>query len=635
MKNLVIILTGVAVFVAGLAAAGALTPRINVERQEQNLMVSDTVYDLPPEMAIYQAALGTFRGLAVNFLWERAETLKNQGKFHEAIELGKLITKLQPRYPAVWEFVSWNQAYNISVATHTPMERWMWVKSGIDLLQQRGGGIDANPYALALYQQLGWIYFHKVGEFMDNMNWHYKRELADMWHSILGIPPRDRQEYLRYLQTIVDAPDSMEALPPGAQRVARWMLEQGHQFDRHTLRKFNVPFPVAEEREEPSLALDPDRPPDVRLAPQIAWPDFATDEDLAATLAFLRRKAIMSPEINMNPADMYRMVERFGPIDFRHPASHALYWSQLGLERLGTDDGRQFDNEINTKRNVLNALQTIAQSGQVIYQAAPEPGNSYISYLPFWDFWIAYDDYFVNDVLNDPRRASDVVEEEFGPGHRNQMETAIAMTYAFGDEAAADRLYRRMQDKFQGTEAAPEYEMPLSDFALQQLFDTLDQPQVVRSLIVGLITHSVTSRAVHRDVNGSEEQFRLARRIYDEYRRLNPNPMDPLYQELPDWDILHVNALASFIGGNGGPAGVQQVPLAARSGIYRSLPPNIRAIIYLQQGQELTEEAMLAGVDPQLLFPSPPPDVLEAVRQQLMQAAPQNQQPGGARQETR
>src|SRR5688572_23072139 len=258
MKNAVIILIGIAVFLGGLTAAGALTPAINRDRAAQNLTVSDTVYDLPPEMAVAQAALGTFRGLAINILWERAETLKNQGKFHEAIELGKLITKLQPRYPKVWEFVSWNLSYNISVATHTPEERWMWVKSGIDLLQQRGGGIDANPNELSLYQQLGWIYFHKIGEFMDNMSWHYKRELADMWHSILGSPPRDQQEYLVWLEEVVSAPDRMEEIPSdGARRLARWLREQGHDFDRTTLRKFTVPTRTADGSSDGSAVTPP------------------------------------------------------------------------------------------------------------------------------------------------------------------------------------------------------------------------------------------------------------------------------------------------------------------------------------------------------------------------------------------
>src|SRR6185436_15210691 len=72
-------------------------------------------------------ALGAFRGIFVNFLWIRANDMKEAGKFFDAIQLASTITKLQPRFPRVWVFHAWNMAYNISVTTQTPEERWAWV----------------------------------------------------------------------------------------------------------------------------------------------------------------------------------------------------------------------------------------------------------------------------------------------------------------------------------------------------------------------------------------------------------------------------------------------------------------------------------------------------------------------------
>ena len=70
----------------------------------------------PPQVAI-GIAMGAFRGLFVNFLWVRANTLKEEGKYHEAMDLARAITTLQPRFPDVWVFHAWNMAYNISVTT--------------------------------------------------------------------------------------------------------------------------------------------------------------------------------------------------------------------------------------------------------------------------------------------------------------------------------------------------------------------------------------------------------------------------------------------------------------------------------------------------------------------------------------
>jgi hypothetical protein len=631
MKSAVTILIAVAVMIAGVAGAGLLAPAINRERIAQNLTVSDTVYELPPEMALAQAALGTFRGLAINVLWERADTLKNEGKFHEAIELGRLITKLQPRYPRVWEFISWNLAYNISVATHTPEERWHWVKSGIDILQGGGAGIDANPNELALYQQLGWIYYHKIGEFLDNMSWHYKRELADTWHSILGNPPRSQEEYLRWLSPVVNAPDNVEALPPGAQTLAKWLRDNRHPFDRHTLRRLLIPTVMLEPAAESTGGAEPGQP---RVVPELQWPEGASQADIDAVLAFLRRKAITSDEINMDPQVMMRFAERFGPIDWRHPSAHCVYWSLLGLERI-TAEGRYLDNEINTKRNILNGLERLAASGQVVYIPAPIPGDSYISYLPAWSFWLSYDEYFQTAVMNDASRSSEFLKETFGWGHRNKMDLAIALTWAYGDVPAADALYRALGDRWKDDPSASyQYQMPLEDFAFARLQETLDQPQILRGLIVGLLTQSITDSTVHRNQEGAEQQFLTARRLFNEYRRLNPNPSDPLYHELPPFENLHANAISAFIAGSAGPAGNQQVPLAVRAGVYAGLTPEGKAIVYLQSARDLAAEAARDGLDMDQLFPRPPQDVIDRMRQFLAESG-SGQRPDAARQEVR
>jgi len=165
-----------------------LMPAINEERVALQLTANEQVMqNLPPDIAVTQAALGSFRGLAVDVLWARAEQMKQDGKFWEANQLAELVTKLQPRFAQVWAFHAWNMAYNISVATHTPQERWKWVMDGVNLL--RDEGIPLNPNSVLLYKELAWIFLHKIGQFSDDMHWYYKPQLAMKWQRILGEPP--------------------------------------------------------------------------------------------------------------------------------------------------------------------------------------------------------------------------------------------------------------------------------------------------------------------------------------------------------------------------------------------------------------------------------------------------------------
>ena len=179
----------VCIAVIGCAIVGAalMVPSVNRQRRDLQLTFDTEVGDqTKPTYAALGAGLGSFRGVAVNALWYRAEMEKQAKRFDEANILAKWITELQPRFPKVWEFHAWNLAYNISVETFTPEERWGWVSAGLDLL--RDEGLRWNPNAARLYRELAWLFFHKIGGFADDMNWYYKAEVAREWQELLGGP---------------------------------------------------------------------------------------------------------------------------------------------------------------------------------------------------------------------------------------------------------------------------------------------------------------------------------------------------------------------------------------------------------------------------------------------------------------
>lgn len=123
--------------------------------------------------------MGAFRGLVVDILWMRADKLKDDGQFFDARQLAEWITKLQPRFAAVWEFQAWNMAYNISVAIPAtqPEQRWRWVKNGYELL--RDEGIPLNPKLIQLYRELSQIFQHKLGGVSDDAHEYYKLQFAE------------------------------------------------------------------------------------------------------------------------------------------------------------------------------------------------------------------------------------------------------------------------------------------------------------------------------------------------------------------------------------------------------------------------------------------------------------------------
>ena len=628
MRNLLVVVAGLLVCAGSFAAAGALSRPINDQRKELNLTVADEVYDLPPEMAVMQAALGTFRGVALNFAWQRAEELKNDGKYYEAVDLGKLITRLQPKFPRVWEFVSWNQAYNISVATHTAPERWFWVKSGIDALQHRGGGLDANPNSVRLYQQLAWIYHHKLGMFQDNFNWYYKRKLADEWNSILGEPPVvaevdvpegtsegeifdvQMRPYLDWLRPVVDAPDSAADLPEGARRLVAWLGDQGYGAEVRTLRDFTVATEPVDD--DPAAAAEGDF---YRARQQ--WPDWATAQDVAATVAYLRRAVLTDAERNMDPALMLADAAEFGPLDWRHPAAHAIYWARRGLERLEAQEIRSPEGLLNTRRQIFNSLEQLAQQGRVVYQPESDPDGGFVSYVPMWSFWLEFEEY-LNTLIreNDPES----MEKAYGTGFRNRMDEAIFMADVYGDRPTALRLLARLRDRYAGT-PVDHYGADLDAFVRQQSADTIDNPGTARNLVSVLLQQAQVAFYVQNDRDRAEELVEKAKEIHDGYRERNPNPAEPLYQEMPDFEVMQLLAVGALLSGQStqpGPLGAAQVPVGLRSEIWRRMPEPAREFVWPNFAEAMLDQAYAAGYEPLAVFPPPPRVQAELERLQAL-----------------
>jgi hypothetical protein len=598
VRNVLVIVGGVLAFFACVTGAGALSTPINQDRRDKNLAASDDLVDLPPEMAVLQAALGTFRGVAVNFVWMRAEDLKNDGKYAEAVDLGKVITRLQPRYPKVWEFVSWNQAYNISVGTHTPEERWFWVRSGIDVLQNRGGGVDANPNAVPLYQQLAWIYHHKVGMFQDQYNWHYKKELAQEWNAILGEPPREMEAYRQWLSRATEAAAREADLPAGARQALAAIREDGLEDPVEILQAYTVPASITPLEESTQAETDEGEPQYAAL-PARTLPEGleVSDQDLQAMDAYLRRAAIESDRLNMDPAAMLRDAEEFGPIDWRHPAAHAIYWSRRALERLDANEARDATGRTNVRRQILNSLDQLADQGRVVY----DPVLDYISYLPDWPFWLSFDEFYQEMLTVDPEGT----ERRYGSGYRNRMDEAVADAELFGERDVALALLDRLRQRYDGEAFADRYEKTLDEFLEIQFRETIENPDRARAAIAALISQGLASRHLQQDDERAAAMLARSVQLYDGWRELNPDPNDPQYQEVPPFGEFYADAVARFLLGFAGAQGAAFVPWQARANAWRMESSQIIAYVFGRHGPQLYAATEAQGIDPEAIFPPP------------------------------
>lgn len=481
-----------------------------------------------PEVSL-GIAMGAFRGLFVNMLWMRANDMKQEGKFYEAVDLAKAITRLQPRFPRVWVFHAWNLAYNISVQTQTREERWNWVNQGISLLRDQA--IPANPNDMLVHKELAWIYFHKIGGYTDDANTYYKRRLAAEWTMVLGAPPppspknRTREEataeYVTWLKTIADAPqteaDVIAADPGAAQLIERlralgldWQTpEQQREFVgrvevlRHMLRTSQRPQieKQANEKFKTFINLVDSK----QLAKQ--W---------ELLMGFLRRGLLVN-EYHMEPERMVRYTEKYGPIDWRLPAAHSLYWAARGVElaaprkRKGTEADFDF---LNTDRVVAQSVQELFRSGELYFDfnSFVQSGYTIWQGVPNPAFVEVY-----GEILDAMRQRSFKFEGQYNTrgfsqmsaGYENFLIDVVLFYYAREGESANSQLwYKRVREFPEMNLSNPNrwqrFSVPLPQFVETEIADRATSPNVV----INQVNASLSGAFYSGLLGGNDESFR-------------------------------------------------------------------------------------------------------------------------------
>ncbi len=130
-----------------------------IDSMRTQLVDEDVLPTQLPLAAASSAALGGFRGIAVDILWIQADSMITKKQFYQLATYYELISALQPNFPAVWEFNIWNLAFNIEAEWGRPEEKWEWIKKGIEFGKK---GLEFNKDSPSLNTWVGWLYFKKV-----------------------------------------------------------------------------------------------------------------------------------------------------------------------------------------------------------------------------------------------------------------------------------------------------------------------------------------------------------------------------------------------------------------------------------------------------------------------------------------
>ena len=492
-------LVALVVMLTAGGVCGRLLPSIIDLSDEHSLRYTDVSVEGAPPFVVLGTAMGAVRGIIVDYLWIKVNIMQQKGLFYEVMADAALITKIQPRFPAVWAFHGHNMAYNISVATHTKEERWEWVNAGIRLV--RNEGLRHNPNDLVLHKELAFWFAHKIEGVSDDAHLYYKTEFCREWHFLLGEPPDDYQERIAWIKRVADAPETLpeaQERTPGVEALVERLRgalaphEQRFRFalDKRFLRAYAEWQAVNESSYVRMMGLQG------RVARNEffrAFDDVAGDPDLQpawATLISHVRKRVLVDEYNMDPQLMYEYTRDLGPIDWRHGQAHALYWARRGTQygeiRVPKDEVYKV---LNNDRLQLQGMQGLARFGRISFDPFSDemptrlPDSRWIDVIDR-EFDRVYKKYY------DTRGGGG---ESFIGFLQNFLSSATREWYRAGEIEKAQRLLNRLDSLF-GSDTRwhnPTYRLPLDVFVRNETFDEYQyQPHIAPSDVFASLTQA-------------------------------------------------------------------------------------------------------------------------------------------------
>ncbi|MBN1420958.1 MAG: hypothetical protein JXP34_19460 [Planctomycetes bacterium] len=513
---------GTAALVAAAAALLVAATRVGVHLRGRRGEIQS-----PGAHAESAATLGIFRGLAIDYLWIRATALQEEGRTFEALQLARWITRLQSRLPEAWVFQAWNLAYNISV-TFPPAERWPWVWNGIRLL--RDEGLGANPSSLRLHHELAWIFHHKIGGTDDLAHARYKAILATQMDACLA----GDGDALPALVAAASAAGETLA-DPAVESIAARFRAAGLA----RLRTDWVPSLV-----EPARYGDAIR--ELR--------DELRDDAAYRRLDLALRAGHLADTWGMPPARMEALRGRYGPVDFRSPEAHALYWAAEGIDRAAPSADR--GEVVDLLRMLVASMDALFRRGRVILSSLPDAPLIY-----------APDTRLVGPAhqayLEAATRAGDWADE-FRNGDQRFLEDAAALLLLEGS-GEAERWFETLRSLY----PHPAYERGIETFVAVRLQEVLDRigedPRRAQEVIAAALGNAMRMYAIGEDARG-DRFVREARMVWQRYQAREGLPAS---RRLPPFDASVRGVARAWVERL--EAGAATRPLAAR--IRAKLPP--------------------------------------------------------------
>ncbi|MGL6227125.1 MAG: hypothetical protein ACRC10_10950 [Thermoguttaceae bacterium] len=123
-------------------------------------LASSQVGEIDPASSAIQLATFGLKGVAIAILWNQSQEFQKKRDWNNVIAASNQLIRLEPHFTSIWEFVSWQFAYNASAQFDDYRERYRWVIRGFDFVVD---GTKYNRTSPILFHKAGWTISQRLG----------------------------------------------------------------------------------------------------------------------------------------------------------------------------------------------------------------------------------------------------------------------------------------------------------------------------------------------------------------------------------------------------------------------------------------------------------------------------------------
>ncbi len=240
-----------------------------------------------------------------------------------------------------------------------------------------------------------------------------------------------------------------------------------------------------------------------------------------ATADAQRRSDLLRDKYKLDPVFMKHVDDTYGPLEWRLPETHAIYWGMKGLEAAKQNERRvDPDTLIQLRRLVYQSMQLAFRRGRLI-RVGSGPNGTMMHLAPNLAL-IGQVNKAYEDVIS---HETDKYQFDLGNAHRNLLMDAVYFFYEYGREADAERWYKYLAEKYPDKTMLPGRvdslpgKMSLDEYVIARIQDevnTLGQNKT-EALIRGLEQMSLLNIA-EGDNDRAQGLDVMAQNIYKDYQ---------------------------------------------------------------------------------------------------------------------